>query len=361
MFEFLRQRFTNYCEGGISENASTEERRRIFVINLFALVGMLLTLIMGIQAWLSLDIMLATVLHSSTLVFLAAHISIRYWQNYAIPSRLVLYCLSALMLYLIYSGGVNNTGTLWIFILPAVALFLGGLTIGLINVVIFILSASFLLFFHDGLLLATSYNEDYKIRLLLSFCTVTFLSCCYEYSRKQSYKHIQMLSDKYEKLSKIDPLTGLSNRREMMEQINKEYNRAKRHHQAVSILLCDVDHFKQINDTYGHETGDIVLQQLSAHFQTLVRRQDSISRWGGEEFLFMLPETEIQAASKAAEKIRSHISRCHFNIPNFTGTVTVSIGVTQLQESRSITESIAKADKCLYQAKQGGRDKVVSE
>ncbi|EWH09069.1 diguanylate cyclase [Catenovulum agarivorans DS-2] len=328
------------------------------IINLFALVGTCLTLAMGFRALLESNFVLAMVLTSAALIFFAAHLAIRFSSSYHLPSRLVLYSLSLLMLYLIYSGGVDNTGPLWTYILPPVALFLGGLSLGLFNIVLFSVLCLFLLYFNGGHFILADYTDSYKLRFILSFFTVTFLSCCYEYSRKASYEHIQSLSDKFEQLAKTDPLTGLANRREMMEQINKEYARLSRNNSTLSLLLLDVDRFKTINDGFGHDVGDIVLQELANIFTQNIRVHDIVARWGGEEFLIMLPDTNTQQAIEVAEKLLNKVATHHFEIKHFRKQVTVSIGVAELHPLTTVTNAVAKADKYLYQAKQNGRNQV---
>lgn len=361
MFSYIKQQFLNYCKSGIPDNADIEDRRRIMIINLFALVGSSLTLVMGLRAWSDTNFLLAAVLNIAALVFLLAHLSIRFYSNYKLPARLVLYCLTMLMLYLVYSGGVDNTGLLWVYILPPVALFLGGLSIGLANIILFSCLSSFLLYFNEGQLTAAEYSDTFKLRFILSFFTVTFLSACYEYSRKASYQHIQSLSDKFELMAKTDSLTGLANRREMMEQIQKEYARINRNNDTLSLLLIDVDRFKSINDGYGHDVGDIVLQQLAHTLAENLRAHDLVARWGGEEFLVMLPETNHQQAVDVAEKLRDKVSSHNFNVKHFHKQITVSIGITELNKYQTITNAIAKADQYLYQAKQSGRNKVCFE
>lgn len=360
VFLLVKDKLIQWCEQGTPDNAELEVRRRFFILNLFSLVGLLITGALGIRALSSDNHILAASLLTASLCFYLGQLILKKTQNYKLPSRGILFSLSALMLYLVYSGGVDNTGPLWIYLLPSVALFLGGLLSGLIGIFIFIICCAFLMFYQDGSLLATEYSQTFKLRLIYSFLTVTFLSYCYEYSRKLSYQNIHELSEKFEKLAKYDPLTGLSNRRDMHEKIQTEYSRLSRSHNPACLLLCDIDHFKLINDTYGHEAGDKVLKDLSHHFKTMTRQQDIVARWGGEEFLFLLPDTNLHNAKQAAENIRAKIEKIPFIAADQTIFITLSIGVANLAEQRSITDSIAKADKYLYMAKQNGRNQVSS-
>ena len=160
-------------------------------------------------------------------------------------------------------------------------------------------------------------------------------------------------------LSLVDDLTSIYNRRFFYLAANKESERAKRYAKALSLILIDIDHFKRINDRYGHVVGDEVLQKVTHTIQKDLRTGDIFSRYGGEEFLILLPETSGEVAVKVAERIRESIS----NLPLICNTeenhITLSIGVTQLTSKRDTVQAlISAADEALYQAKQKGRNRV---
>ncbi|MEH6473659.1 MAG: GGDEF domain-containing protein [Halopseudomonas sp.] len=156
-----------------------------------------------------------------------------------------------------------------------------------------------------------------------------------------------------------DPLTGLLNRRTLMKQLNHVQGQLRRNGRPVSMLMMDLDHFKQINDRYGHQTGDRVLVQFAQILRQQVRRSDYVARFGGEEFLAVLPEASPDDALLLAERIikccRASVlleeqSEVHFS---------VSIGVGQLDEALSVEASLSQTDAALYQAKDQGRDRAV--
>jgi diguanylate cyclase (GGDEF)-like protein len=167
-----------------------------------------------------------------------------------------------------------------------------------------------------------------------------------------------------ERLSMIDPLTGLPNRRSLDNRLILEWARALRDQSSISILMIDIDLFKNYNDTYGHQQGDVVLQTIAKVFsQTLLRSVDFTSRWGGEEFLVLLPKTTLKGALKIAEQIRVNMENSE--IPCIDGTitkVTISIGVNSIVPSMNdtIEKFISAADEALYSAKRTSRNKVVS-
>jgi diguanylate cyclase (GGDEF)-like protein len=158
-------------------------------------------------------------------------------------------------------------------------------------------------------------------------------------------------------LSDVDPLTGVLNRRAMQRRLRVEFRRAHRGDGLVALLMLDLDHFKQVNDAFGHATGDRVLRRVGRTLRRLARATDSVGRIGGEEFLVVLPATGSTEALRFAERLREAIGRDDPGIPR----VTVSIGALTVQrpELRDVEQSVRLADAALYLAKSEGRDRVV--
>jgi diguanylate cyclase (GGDEF)-like protein len=188
--------------------------------------------------------------------------------------------------------------------------------------------------------------------------TVTFLSALYEHSRENSYKQALELSEKYQKLAHLDPLTQLSNRRDALYILKREQARIMRTKEPLSIILCDVDYFKKVNDQFGHNAGDAVLIELGEIFTDSIREQDCVARWGGEEFLFILPQTEAKSANIFAEKIQEKLQSHLVSYQNNKINVKVSMGIEQFKDNQTIDEAINNADKHLYQAKNLGRNQI---
>ena len=168
------------------------------------------------------------------------------------------------------------------------------------------------------------------------------------------------LLDKLELQANQDYLTGLSNRRHFLEQGEMELARVQRYGEPLSAFMLDIDHFKIINDAHGHKAGDVVLQKLGLLLRETLRTVDIIGRTGGEEFAILLPETDLQRATEIAERLREIIARSDIDIEaGLTLHFTVSIGVATLKDSDGKLDSLLNlADKALYQAKEGGRNKV---
>ncbi len=155
-----------------------------------------------------------------------------------------------------------------------------------------------------------------------------------------------------------DKLTGLFNRNRFDEIYAKEIKRARRYENDLSIIIFDVDDFKIVNDTYGHQVGDEVLKEMAQIILNNVREQDINVRWGGEEFLILLPQTNLEGAVLAANKIRIAINEHSFTDKSLT--ITGSFGVAQLLNEDSEKDFISRADKLLYEAKKTGKNKVIS-
>jgi two-component system cell cycle response regulator len=165
-------------------------------------------------------------------------------------------------------------------------------------------------------------------------------------------------------LSITDALTGTYNRRYLMEQLPRELERCRRYAYPLSVLMCDVDHFKEINDARGHAAGDEVLQQFAARAQKSLRsNSDWVARYGGEEFLVVLPETAHEGAVRVAEKIRNLIAGSSFTTRAGSAVVTASFGVASTGQSGpditlKVDALIRIADECMYRSKQGGRNRT---
>lgn len=180
-------------------------------------------------------------------------------------------------------------------------------------------------------------------------------------TEKELYRKNQQLkamNQELENISMIDKLTGLFNRHKMDEELKKAFYSWKRYARTFSLLMLDIDGFKKINDTYGHHTGDKVLQELGTLLKHSVRASDVISRWGGEEFLILCPETGKQNAMTVAEKIRSEVEN-HIFVNDIH--VTVSIGVCSVNDSEIMDKLLIVADDRLYKAKRLGKNRVVGQ
>jgi diguanylate cyclase (GGDEF)-like protein len=158
----------------------------------------------------------------------------------------------------------------------------------------------------------------------------------------------------------VDELTGIFNRRHFFILAEKEFERAMRYHRPLAVIMLDIDHFKLVNDTYGHQVGDQVLQSVAKICSRLIRKVDFLGRYGGEEFTILLPETKGQHAFNAAERLRKAVASSGVETPQGRVTVTVSVGVSTIEEGKgtSLESLLDLADRALFTAKQDGRNRV---
>ncbi|MFC2073750.1 GGDEF domain-containing protein [Campylobacterota bacterium] len=159
-----------------------------------------------------------------------------------------------------------------------------------------------------------------------------------------------------EKLASTDYLTGIYNRYKFEEFLDAELTRCQRYGKALSLIMFDIDYFKKINDTYGHDAGDTVLKEISNLVKSHIRQSDVLARWGGEEFMLLTPEVDLESAYLLAEKLRKAVDEFKFTI---VGHVTCSIGVTQLGPDDNCTQLCQRVDNALYEAKEKGRNRTV--
>jgi two-component system, cell cycle response regulator len=181
---------------------------------------------------------------------------------------------------------------------------------------------------------------------------------------KQLQDQLRAAKDHFKQLSNIDPLTNLYNRRFLMEILESELQRARRLRSSLSLLIVDLDHFKEVNDRHGHQTGDGVLVQVADALRRGLRSYDVASRYGGEEFVLLLPGTPIAEAVAVAERLRREVESLKITAATGAVSTTVSIGVacsTAADEaSPEIDPLFRRADAALYRAKNNGRNRVVA-
>ncbi|WP_140417767.1 GGDEF domain-containing protein [Desulfosporosinus sp. FKA] len=200
---------------------------------------------------------------------------------------------------------------------------------------------------------------DYTLTMLLLLVFI-IMGYVFVFSGISSASRIISMQYRMERLewtSRSDPLTGLYNRRYIMEKIESEFKRPKK--KKFSLVIADIDYFKKINDTYGHDCGDCVLQMISKSLMDNVREQDLVSRWGGEEFLLLLPETEVEGAYTLMDRIKKIIGEQIIEYNGNQVSITMTFGIADSQDYQLIDDVIKKADNALYEGKGRGRNCVV--
>ena len=185
-------------------------------------------------------------------------------------------------------------------------------------------------------------------------------------ARVGSAIHVKQLQDQLrdrnaqlDQLSRTDALTGLYNRRHLDEELGRRHGEARRYHDSLGLVLLDIDHFKQVNDAHGHPVGDDVLSEVASRIQNQLRLEDVAGRWGGEEFLVILPRTDLPGVLELAERIRRAVSATPVIAGDQRIDVTISGGCA-VGPGESPAELLRRADKRLYQAKAAGRDQIIA-
>jgi len=167
-------------------------------------------------------------------------------------------------------------------------------------------------------------------------------------------------AEEMSRMAITDSLTRIMNRRGITVGLLDAMAQAERYRTPLTVAMADIDHFKQVNDTYGHEAGDLVLKDVAAILSDALRMPDKVGRYGGEEFLVILPHTGLTQARKIADRIRASVSKWDFDLGSKKIRMTISIGVCQFKSGEDLEQFLSHADKALYDAKKGGRNLVVA-
>lgn len=190
--------------------------------------------------------------------------------------------------------------------------------------------------------------------ITVAFALLTYLSAAY-------LKIITKTEAKLLMLATTDPLTHLHNRRSMMEMSEREVKQRQQHGDPLAFVLADIDHFKAINDQHGHAAGDAVLTAVSDVLRQAVREHDKVARWGGEEFLILMPHATLDAACAMAERLRQQVTLISVPFEGKDIKVSMTFGVSRHKDAESVDSAISRADLALYRGKQSGRNQVAAE
>lgn len=200
-----------------------------------------------------------------------------------------------------------------------------------------------------------------KYSFLIGFLVILNIAFVVYYRyRTKTVDHIKLIkaNKQLEELSRKDPLTSISNRRDILEKINYETLRFERNKKEFSLVMGDIDNFKSVNDNHGHECGDYILKALVNTIISGLRKQDIVGRWGGEEFILLLPETNLTGGEIAAEKIRKIIDQNEFIYNNKVIPISITFGVSEYSSGKNIDSCIKEADSALYKGKSKGKNRV---
>lgn len=349
--EELNDYVSTITTGGLNDPNNVKAARSIMLTNLFSIFSSILFLSLAISALLRNEYIVSAVFFSITFLTLVNILLLKLYSNPSFASGFLIILLNLSAIYTIVFGGIDNTGLLMAFLLPPILVFLRGSKTGGILLLIMTALAIGILFFIDPTLVLPQYSVPMKVVFIVCFVALSIFSFLHELSREYA-------EHKLEEAASHDPLTGLLNRREMGRILNSESLRTKRYKRPFSLIICDIDNFKKINDTYGHKFGDTVLKMIADIFRNGTRTQECLCRWGGEEFLLLLPETPGGGALIVAERLRKRISEEKIVFGKEELSVTMSFGIGEFNPAISIEENIELLDKAMYKAKKSGKNQV---
>ena len=341
------------------DNHDIDVKRKIFLVKLFSTVGFIFLLSFGLSSLFHERYVISAVVLSAALAAAVNLLAFSKTENHVRACNGVSIIIISISLFLMLTGGVDGTGPLWVYISVPMVLFLKGEKSGLKILSAFTAGVAIMMFLPSDFYAYTSYSFAFKTRFLASYVAIVVLSWFCEFARNQAHQRWHDVSCCLADQARTDVLTGISNRRDILEKLEYENLRSKRRDERYSVLLMDVDRFKEINDTYGHDTGDLVLIEISRAIKRSLFERDLLGRWGGEEFIVVLPDTDILEGLHAAEKIRQSIEDLEIFIEKHQIKVTISIGLSTSDHEYLYYEYIKLADRRLYQAKAEGRNCVV--
>ncbi|WP_332876935.1 putative bifunctional diguanylate cyclase/phosphodiesterase [Massilia sp. S19_KUP03_FR1] len=323
------------------------------VVNAAIIAGLFGPLYALAYLWLGFD-MAANETMLCCLVMLSAPLVLRCTGSILIARELFLSAILFNFTWLSYHlGGITAPTATWLLTAPVVAMFLGGVRSALCWLA---LSCAALVALYAG----KAGDQNWQLSALHLLCclglliVVTVFVLLFELTKTQGFVHLEQALRTINELAIRDELTGTHNRRHLIRLIERASERGHR----FSLCLLDIDFFKHINDTWGHSAGDAVLRAFAQSVQSQVRPGDTFGRYGGEEFLLMLPDTGAASAITLAERVRLGIEQMRCDDVGPDVVVTVSIGVAQFRPGETISQAIGRADEALYQAKSAGRNRV---
>ncbi|MCH8493529.1 MAG: GGDEF domain-containing protein [Idiomarina sp.] len=328
---------------------SDSERYKHRLLKAILLVIFFASLVIG-----SINIFLFSAYTIGMLNFTSMALSALIWVYYHASKRLAIavWLVSGAVIFNLASFIVLAKGggysLIWLTVLPPLVFFLLGKRAGFWVTAIFF--AAVLTYFYQQLphLPAQKLSMGAYLNIVEVMIVLLLIFRFYENSRSEAYAELQ-------RISTIDKLTGIYNRAKLDDVLEQHIELMDRSEQPLSIMLLDLDHFKVVNDQFGHLQGDKVLQEVTKVIRGTIRKTDQFGRWGGEEFMLICPNTNAENAARLAEKLRIAVQDFDWQ---FAVPITISIGIAEITARQSSVEALQAADKALYLAKNNGRNRV---
>lgn len=333
-----------------------EAQRRRYVLAFCSYITSAVMFIYGLKNLNAEHILLPIILFGTSLAFLLNMLGFYLSKNLQRACIIEAFLVSSFVLSLVYQGGYNNTALYWVYPFPAILFGLLGNKKALLSNMLLLLVLSCMLLIPD--LTLAHYKDAEVSRFLASLLIVITVCWIDDHFRARSHNAMDLLHQNKEYQANTDALTGLVNRRFIDAILNEKLLSQPNTYFPLAVVMCDIDHFKQLNDQFGHAVGDEVLRDVAKLFQQNLRQQDIASRTGGEEFLLIFPQTEYYNAYLVAEKIRVAFEQYSFLKPHPNYRVTASFGVAQCHNASDFSQAVLLADQQLYLSKENGRNQV---
>lgn len=354
MFELWRDLLTN----GGRFSKEHPEHRRVYLLNFVLLMMFLVCLFFFIVDEFAFGLhVLALVNLAGSIFSMVVFLSFRKSCNIEKSAMATVLTLFIVLTAFLLAIGHSYYALCWLVILPPVAYFLLGRKQARIIVAIYFTASLTYLLLGSLVFWKDEFPMEALLNIAVSVLGIILLVSYYEISRKEAAKALEQKNRELEILSERDCLTGLYNRNKLNSVVSRQIAMAKRNGRIFSVLLADMDFFKEINDTYGHMAGDAVLTGISDVLGKACRETDFVGRWGGEEFLIVCPDTGSVGAKILGERIIKEVSGYKLGKVR---DISLSIGLTSYQEGDNGDTILTRADKALYLAKENGRRRLES-
>lgn len=281
------------------------------------------------------------------------YIWLKSWSLYRSGLLIV---FTAILVFISLSDIETHTSLLWWYAYPLLVVPIMGCSKGLWIVIaanVFTIS-----FIHWPSLYGdyASNSQIFKLRFSFSFAFVSLTSYVLNWVTEQASQKNKQSMELLQRYAVYDELTELYNRRGLKEKLQHELRLAFRRQTEMSIVLCDIDYFKAVNDKYGHDAGDEALRSIARTLKDTARDTDIVGRWGGEEFLIVLPDTKLEKAFQLVERIRSRVEESLIDLDDTSIHLSISCGLSSTRFCKTLDELVSAADECLYMAKADGRN-----
>lgn len=348
MFTFWYKKQSQFPRG------HTEYWRVRFIYHLLLVTSSMFALTAALNAFVFDEYRLATMCTVGALLSVTIYSYFRLGANLSVSAWLCAILLSTMNIGYIFASQGAAHSFVWSTLVPPMMFFLLGRNWGTLLTAIVMGCCTYIAYNLYYLNVTMTFSIGSVLNVLLASIALTSLFRFYEGTRQHAYKDLKQNVERTRQLAETDSLTGLFNREKFDQHLSLMLKR-QRNDQELALFLIDIDHFKRINDEKGHLVGDEVLLNLATLLREQMRVGDMLARWGGEEFVIILPSTSSEQANEFAQRLRNMIKQHKFSGLN----ITVSIGISLFVNGDDSEDLFKRADMALYKAKENGRDLVV--